>query len=333
VQRGPLVLTLLACLACTTLRPPAGSPAAAERAPRGEIAEFAYHPLAASDVLVQPEGLTVEQNWLLDLYTLLHRRDYRVFRLVFDAEGPDDAIAHLYLPPGQERYPGVVVYPILGGTHVVSELLAKMLVRRRFAVAWLERRPLDLEGENTPEALVGALRAAVVDGRRLIDFLQQHPRVDTERIGVVGVSLGGMLALDLTAADPRVRGGFYMLTGGGLPEILYDTREEPVRAFRDRIRRTLEVETREQFVAAVAPHTRPVDPLTWADRIDPRSVMLVSGRFDRIMPPERTRALWEALGRPVWRKVPAGHYQAFPFLVASVGPAADHLDRVLGRSR
>ena len=42
---------------------------------------FDYRPLDPAAVKVQPEGLTVEQSWVLDLYTLFHARDYRAFRI------------------------------------------------------------------------------------------------------------------------------------------------------------------------------------------------------------------------------------------------------------
>jgi hypothetical protein len=71
-----------------------------------------------------------------------------------------------------------------------------------------------------------------------------------------------------------------------------------------------------------------MDPLTWADRIDPERVLLVSARFDRVIPEDRTRALWQAMGRPRWLVVPTGHYQIVPYFWWAAGQGADHLDRV-----
>ena len=63
--------------------------------------------------------------------------------------------------------------------------------------------------------------------------------------------------------------------------------------------------------------------------VDPERVLLISGRFDRVIPPRQTEALWEELGRPRWIRLPVGHYQVFPFFWWAVGRGADHLDRVL----
>jgi hypothetical protein len=57
-------------------------------------------------------------------------------------------------------------------------------------------------------------------------------------------------------------------------------------------------------------------------------VLLVSAHFDRVIPEDRTRALWQAMGRPRWLVVPTGHYQLLPYFWWAAGQGADHLDRV-----
>ena len=320
---------LAACVACTTARPPEGPPGGGLARERSiePVPELAHRPLDPEHVRVQPEGDTVEQNWFLDLYTLLHSRSYRVFRVVLPSSGPGDAIAHLSLPAGEGPHPVIVMYPILGGRHVISELISKMLVRRGYAVARLERRELDLEN-GSATALADELRTAILDGRRLIDWLAHHPNIDSARVAAAGVSLGGIQALTLTAVEPRIRGGFYMLVGGGLAEIFYESAEKPIRAFRDRMIEEFQLADREAFLAEMRPYVRDLDPLTWVDRIETERILLVSGRFDRVVRPERTRILWEKLGRPTWRKIPTGHYQGIVFLSNSISLASKHLEQL-----
>jgi hypothetical protein len=283
-------------------------------------------------VRVQPEGLTVEQSWLLDVYTLFHAKDYRVFRVLApDGEG-EEITAHLMIPPGPGPHPVVVVFPILAGGHVISEALAKAFVDRHLAILRIERRPLLIDQAGSPEYVSDRMASAVRATRRLLDWLVTQPEIDPARIGAAGVSFGSLLACLLQAADERVHTGFFALTGGGMAEIIYASREKPVRVFRDRMAAMYGLETREEFVAWLQPQLDAVDPLTYAGGLDPASVMMVSGRFDRIMPSERARALWEALGRPAWVKIPTGHYQAAPLLWYAAARGVDHFDRRFARN-
>jgi dipeptidyl aminopeptidase/acylaminoacyl peptidase len=290
---------------------------------------FAYRPLDPRLVEVQPEGLTVENSWILDLYTLFHARDYKAFRVVLPADERDDThVAHLLIPPGEGPHPTVVAFEILDGPQDVSEGMAKALVNRGYAVARLERRALDLDKQSDPEVVRDRVRHGVLDGRRLLDWLVTHPKIDRTRIASAGVSLGSIQALLLAAADPRIRGGFYVMTGGNLPEVFYESSERAVRRFRDRLMEARGWTTREQFLDGIRPYTAPIDPLTYAGSLDAASVMLASGRFDTVMPSGNTQQLFESLGRPLWYKLPCGHYTLFPFFWWTIARGADHLDRL-----
>ncbi len=266
---------------------------------------------------------------VLWLYTWLHSRDYRNLRVEFPGHGGETTVAHLLLPAASEPRPAVLVLPILAGSHVVSEGLAKALVNRGFVVLRLERPALELDTVDDPAVPAAAIRDTLIDARRILGWLADRPEVDPERLATAGVSIGGIVASTLIGVDERVQAGFMLMVGGGLPEILWGSSEKPVRAFRGNVMRTHGLETKSEFTAFVEPHFRDVDPLSYADRVDRRQVMLVSGRFDRVMRPDRTLALWEAFDRPRWNKIPAGHYQLLPYFWWSIARGIDHLQRAL----
>lgn len=291
--------------------------------------------LAPSAITMTSEPITVEDHWLLDIYTALHPRDYRAFRVEFP--GADGALstAHLLVPGGEGPHPTVIVFPITGGDHLVSEALSKALVNRGYAALRIERREFFPEEEQPGFDLMlpaQLLRTSVLDARTLLDWLETRPEIDSQRLASAGVSLGGILAATLMGVDPRIQAGFFIMAGGGLPELLHDSREGPLRRLRERVFEHNGDRSREAFIEFARGHTESVDPLTYASRIDPKRVLLISGRFDRAVPPPRTRALWQAMGYPTWHVVPVGHYQIAPFFWWSVGRGADHLDRVFGPS-
>jgi dienelactone hydrolase len=324
--RATVAAALLA-IGCTTV---SGSPGEVARAEARTPAGLEYPPFDPSQVRIEEEARTVERSIALRLYTWLHHERYSAFRVDFPAADGGGGVAHWLVPEGEGAHPTVMVFPILAGSHVVSEGLAKALVNRGYAVLRMEREALDLEAAEDAETPSRAFRHAIIDARRLLDWLETREEVDRERLAAAGVSLGGIMAATLLGVDDRLGAGFFIMAGGGLAEILHDSTEKPVRKFRDRFIEAQGFETREEFVEWFRPLTEPVDPLRYASRIDPDRVLLISGRYDRVIPGERTRALWEGLGEPRWVRFPAGHYQLFPFFWWAVGQGADHLDRVLG---
>ena len=326
-----LFLASVSLSSCTSTNGPGDTP---RPAPTGgsvapPLSFFDYKPLDPKTVQIQPEGLTVEQSWVLDLYTLFHSRDYKAFRLVLSDEDGADRIGHLLIPPGNGPFPAVVAFEILDGPNDVSEGMAKALVNRGYAVARMERRALDLAHQNSGEVVRDRLREGVIDARRLLDWLVTHPKVDASRMAAAGVSIGSIQAFLLAACDPRIRGGFYLMTGGNLPEVFYDSSETPVREFRDRRMEARGWKTREEWIAGVRPLTEPVDPLTYAPYLDPHKQLIASGRFDTVIPSRYAQELWQALGQPRWYKLPCGHYTVFPFFWWAVARGADHLDSLL----
>jgi dipeptidyl aminopeptidase/acylaminoacyl peptidase len=328
-----LLPVVLLVAGCTSV--PATLTTAEPRASARSALDLAHAPLDASGVRLSPEPLAIEHHWLLDLYDRLRPGDYRRLRVEFRGSDGEPGVAHLLLPNAPGPHPAVLVFPILDGSRLVSEALAKALANRGYAVLAIERPPLFPRERDRIDASFEApahrLRGAILDARRLLDWLETRPEIDRERLACAGVSVGGILAATLMGVDERIRAGFFVMAGGGLPELLYDSTEAPLVRFRERLFEEIGDSSREAFVERVRPHTQALDPLTWAPRIAPDRVLLVSGRFDRVVPPARTEALWRALGRPEWVRFPAGHYQLLPFFWWSVGRGADLLDRALVR--
>jgi dienelactone hydrolase len=102
---------------------------------------------------------------------------------------------HLWLPSTDTMAPALIR---LGGWgDGSSALTSSLLAARGFAVLDLgyHQRP------NLPEELV---HVPVETISRAVDWLQAHPRVDSARIAVFGVSKGAELALLAAAHEPRL---------------------------------------------------------------------------------------------------------------------------------
>ncbi len=77
---------------------------------------------------------------------------------------------------------------------------------------------LGLAGKPTATSralVIEAVRQAVVDLRRTVDVIEQHPELDVSRFAYAGLSLGGIIGTTFCAVDPRPRAAALALAGGG----------------------------------------------------------------------------------------------------------------------
>jgi hypothetical protein len=126
-------------------------------------------------------------------------------RVTFTSDGLE-LVGILRLPEGagSEPRPGLVFTgPITGVKEQVVSNYAERLTHRGFATLALDHRNWGESGgerrqHEDPEGKISDLRDAV-------SFLGGRREVDAERIGVVGVCLGGGYALRAAAFDPRLK--------------------------------------------------------------------------------------------------------------------------------
>lgn len=215
-------------------------------------------------------------------------------------------------PEGSGPFPAVLLLPGIWGDRVM-EGFAEELVKRGFVCLQLssQRYMARLRSLSSMglDAIAELIQLQVLEAARLADWLSRQPSVDPKRIGVLGISLGAIVASLLTESNDQIHAAAYLLGGGNLPEIM----SSPQGYVKGRIRRRIMEETgfsEAEFKKEAMTALKPVDPLTYAGRLDSRRILMVNGRFDRVIPYPNARELWEALGQPVWIVLPAGHYTA-----------------------
>ncbi len=259
------------------------------------------------------------------------RPGYRVYRLRYPSpvETPFEANntipAEYYLPdgiePGDPRRPAVICLHILGGGFELVELVCSTLASQGIPAIWFklpyydERRPKDVVGDPRadPARFAEALSQGLLDVRRTFDVLAARPEVDPERIGVTGISLGGILAGTAAGADARFHRAALILAGGDVLEILHHARESRRVS---QLLRGLPLEQRREMEQTL----RSVDPLTHAAALRARAkagrVLMINAGADEVIPRAATEKLARALGIAddvVWFDG-LGHYTAIAAL-------------------
>ena len=271
---------------------------------------------------------------------LEEREAYRVLDLRYpspvktDVEANNTVPARYFLPAGIDGSstprPGVVCLHILGGNFELVELTCATLARRGIPALWLklpfygERRPAGSKLDLTrhPDRFAAALGQGIADVRRAIDVLAARPEVDPERVNVMGISLGGIVAASTAAIDPRVNRAALLLAGGDTMTIIDEAPE--CRDLKDAMAE-LEPDERIKVERSIGQ----VDPLTHARSLRERAgqgrVLMINAACDEVIPRRCTERLAAALGmadRVVWLEG-LGHYTALAALPQALNMTVD----------
>ncbi len=219
------------------------------------------------------------------------------------------------LIPAVEKRPAVIVLHILGGDFALSRLFCHSLNQRGTTALFLKmpyygprrdpaiaRRMITENAEETVEGMT----QAVLDIRRAVAFLEARDDIDPKKIGILGVSLGGITAALAAEAEPKLNNVCLLLAGGDFATIAEESREFA----RQREKFRSEGRNSEEFGELVSQ----VDPLTHAALLKDRRVLMFNAKSDEVIPPICTEKLSKAAGEPeiVW--LTGGHYSVLRHL-------------------
>jgi len=226
--------------------------------------------------------------------------------------------------------PGVVCMHILDGDFVLVRMTCSMLASHGipailFKLPYYDERGLP-DGPRAlaadPKLFVEALSQGLEDVRRTVDVLASRPEVDPERIGITGISLGGIVAGVSAGIEPRFERAMLILAGGDLNTIIHHAEETGELS---QVIQGLPAGERAKLDRAIDA----VDPLRHAGRLRDRAlagkVLMVNAGVDEVIPRACTTKLAAALGiedRVVWLDG-LGHYTAMAELPRVLRTAVD----------
>ena len=233
-----------------------------------------------------------------------------------------------FRPKKPGKYPAAIVLDIMDGTAMVSRGEAMWLASNGVAALSMtmpyygKRRPAD--GKHrllSPdvEKSIANVRQAVFDGRRASAWLAARPDIDATRLGVVGTSLGSFTGALLTAAEPRIKTACLLLSGGGLVDAFGD---HPQAALVLQGLRLIGI-TKETLRKLIDP----LDPLTYADRLKEKKLLLIGASRDDVVPPASLKRLWEATGKQDILWYDATHVGTGFYVFPAMAAVIDHLKK------
>ncbi len=240
-------------------------------------------------------------------------------------ESNNTVYGEYFVPSGKGPFPGVIVLDILDGSQVVSRAIANVLAQNGVAALCVQmayygpRRPpgvnIRLLSPNLNQTMEG-IRQTVLDNRCAAAWLASRPEIDAKKLGIHGTSLGSFLAGLTAAAEPRLHKVSLMLGGGGLVDAYWDhPRAQPLL-------NALAIAgiTKETAKLVIAP----ADPITYANRLKDRNLLMIAAERDDVVPPSAAKQLWAATGQQkiVWYN--ATHVGAVLHLFDAMGHITKH---------
>ncbi len=209
------------------------------------------------------------------------------------------------------RHPTVLMLPISGGVDFSVESFAWCFAPRGINCALVHNRKVRIEETQSAEQVEAYFRQTVLDNRQVLDYLVTRAEVDPNRLGCLGLSLGGIKAALVAAADERIKCAVLGLAGGSMADIALHSTEDGLEDYVKEIQQkgvsgeTIYTELLEKIRT---------DPLRLGPYLDARNTLLFIAAFDHVVPTWAGEQLRQAIGRPKTIYLLAGHYTSFLYL-------------------
>lgn len=234
--------------------------------------------------------------------------------------------AEYFRPKGKANLPAAVVLDILDGRQIVARGEAMWLAQNGIAALSVQmayygpRRPAGSRIRMLSPDIdhsVAAITQTVLDVRRATAWLAARPEVNANKLGIVGTSMGSLVAGVAAAAEPRLTFACLLLGGGGLVDAFYDhPKAVPFRQVNEFLGGSK---------ARLKALIDPVDPLTYADRLKGKRLLLIAASRDDVVPPAAMKRLWEATGQPRLLWLDATHIGAGLYVFPAMAAVVEHV--------
>jgi dienelactone hydrolase len=291
------------------------------------------------------ETVAVQQTFNHNPFTyrirlVAQRPGYKIYKLYYPSpvvtsvKQNNTIPAEYFIPDVPEgsklKRPAVICLHILDGNEVLTDLVCSTLARRgipaiMFKLPYYGERELPggpMALAKDPQLFAGAILQAAQDVRRTVDLLASRPEVDPQKIGITGISLGGLVAAGSTGFEPRIARAGLVLAGGDLPKIIgHSIETRPLRKTID----SLPPDQRQALNKMLAE----ADPLHAAPALRRLAaegrVLMLNAAEDEVIPRSCTEQLAAASGmeqKVVWLKG-LGHYTSMAELSRMLKMTAD----------
>lgn len=242
-------------------------------------------------------------------------KTYVIQRVTFPSArnvfGTENIKIDYYVQKKPGKFPTVLILPIAGGIDFSVKSFGRHFASNGFNCALVHNRHFDLGDAKTAEQVEDYFRQTVLDNRQVLDYLVEREEVDENRLGCLGLSLGGIKASILSAIDERLKCCVIGLAGGSIADIAVLSREKDIK---DYIKTFASEGVSAEIIYAELSDKVTTDPLKLAEYVDARNVLMYIAAFDQVVPRRCGDRLWAAMGKPAVIYLFSGHYGSLLYL-------------------
>jgi hypothetical protein len=209
------------------------------------------------------------------------------------------------------KYPTILVLPIANGVDFCARGFARHFASNGFNCAIVHNRHIDIEDIRSAELIEDYLRQTVLDSRQILDYLVEREEVDNNKLGCLGMSVGGIRASVVAGVDERLKCSVIGLAGGSMADIAFLSKLKEVKEY---MRSLTETGVSPETIRAEVSQKVVTDPLKLAKHIDARDTLMYIAMFDRVIHRKCGDKLWEAAGKPEVVYTFSGHFTSLLYL-------------------
>lgn len=209
------------------------------------------------------------------------------------------------------KFPTVLILPIAGGVDFCAKSFARHFASNGFNCAAVHNRQVDLEGVQSAEEVENFLRQTVLDSRQVLDYLVERDEVDSNKLGCLGLSLGGIKASVVSGVDERLKCTVIGLAGGSMADIAVGSKEKGVKDYMTEL---VDMGISPEIIYTELSDKVTTDPLMLGEYINARDFLMFTAAFDRVIPRECCDRLWKAVGKPEVVYLFSGHFTSVLYL-------------------
>ena len=224
-----------------------------------------------------------------------------------------------FRPTREGKVPAVIVLHILGGDFPLARLFASSLAHSGTAALFLKmpyygprrdpQSPRRMISQDPRETVEG-MTQAVLDIRQAAAWLAAREEVDAQRLGVFGISLGGITGALAATSEPRLQNVCLVLAGGDVGRIAWESKE--LKKIREQW--TEQGGSKDEFIQLM----QRIDPVQYGQNVRGRRILMLNAKSDEVIPRVCTDALWKSFGEPeiVWYD--GGHYSVALYILNAI---------------